>query len=100
MMTSAGPRSDRNSAAVANEKKSVRVGTPISMAFAAWSAPGCYGARLSGAGFGGCVNALVDAEAAAEVEQRVQRDFERAFGRPCATFVSSFGPGATIQFLE
>ena len=66
------------------------------LAHAAWAAPGCYGARLSGAGFGGCVCALVEAAAAEAVERRLQRDFERAFGRPCATFVSSFGGGAEL----
>jgi galactokinase len=46
----------------------------------AWSAPGCYGARIMGAGFGGSVIALVD---------RMQKDhFARALARRvlfCAT---------------
>ncbi|MCP4203261.1 MAG: galactokinase [bacterium] len=70
------------------------------LAHAAWSSPGCYGARLSGAGFGGCVIALVEADAAGEVERRLWRDFERAFGRSCATFVSGFGEGAALEPID
>ncbi|MFQ5526216.1 MAG: galactokinase [Thermoanaerobaculia bacterium] len=70
------------------------------LAFAAWSSNGCFGARLSGAGFGGCVTALVEVETAGEVERRLRRDFERAFGRPCDTFVSSFGDGASLQEVK
>jgi len=66
------------------------------LAYAAWASDGCYGARLSGAGFGGCVNALVDYKAAEGVERRLRRDFEQAFGRPCATFTARFGGGASI----
>jgi galactokinase len=67
------------------------------LASAAWSSPGCYGARLSGAGFGGCVIALVDSAAAEDFERRLRRDFERAFGRPCETFVSGIGDGAALE---
>jgi galactokinase len=46
----------------------------------AWSAPGCYGARIMGAGFGGSIIALVDS---------MQKDrFAQALNRPvlfCAT---------------
>jgi galactokinase len=34
------------------------------MVAAAQAAPGCYGARMTGAGFGGCAVALIDADAA------------------------------------
>lgn len=69
------------------------------LAYAAWSSEGCFGARLSGAGFGGCVNALVERAAAPSVERRLQSEFERAFGRPCATFTAEFGGGARIETL-
>jgi galactokinase len=51
------------------------------LAEAAWTAPGCHGARLVGAGFGGCVVALVDAERAGEVTSSIERAFESRFGR-------------------
>jgi len=66
------------------------------LASTAWSAPGCFGARLSGAGFGGCVTALVEVAAAADIERRLRREFARAFGHECETFVATFGDGAAI----
>ncbi|MCH7665630.1 MAG: galactokinase [Acidobacteria bacterium] len=66
------------------------------LASTAWSAPGCFGARLSGAGWGGCVTALVEEAAAEDVERRLRREFARAFGHECETFVAAFGDGAAI----
>jgi galactokinase len=51
----------------------------------AWSAPGCYGARIMGAGFGGSILALVARSRA--------HDFEVALARPvmfCATADGAF----------
>jgi galactokinase len=51
----------------------------------AWSAPGCYGARIMGAGFGGSILALVARPRA--------HDFEVALARPvmfCATADGAF----------
>ncbi len=63
------------------------VSTPVVDAIVerAWSAPGCYGARIMGAGFGGSILALVE---------RPQTDaFRDAIGRPvlfCATADGAF----------
>ena len=51
------------------------------LAEAAQSADGCVGARLSGAGFGGCVVALCEADAVMEVGKRVDLAFSQKFGR-------------------
>jgi galactokinase len=51
------------------------------LAEAAQSADGCVGARLSGAGFGGCVVALCEADAVMEVGKRVDLAFSEKFGR-------------------
>jgi galactokinase len=56
------------------------------------SAPGVYGARMTGGGFGGCTVNLVAKGAAEELEERLARGFVDRFGRapriyrsaPCA----------------
>jgi galactokinase len=48
---------------------------------AARRVPGVLGARMMGAGFGGCTISLVEADAVPEFEARVGRDYEAAIGR-------------------
>jgi galactokinase len=45
------------------------------------AAPGCFGSRLTGAGWGGCTLHLVRAGAADEVRDTIADAFERSFGR-------------------
>jgi len=51
------------------------------LAEAAWEVEGCHGARLTGAGFGGCTVALVAAAAVPGFEAHVTAAYEAAFGR-------------------
>jgi galactokinase len=51
------------------------------LAEAAWEVAGCYGARLTGAGFGGCTVALVAASAVPDFEAHVAAAYEAAFDR-------------------
>ncbi len=70
------------------------------LAEAAWSANGCHGARLSGAGFGGCVTALVEEAAVEGVRAAVSAAFEARFERRPDTFVCRIGDGARLFSLS
>lgn len=48
---------------------------------AAWEADACHGARLSGAGFGGCMTALIDDSRVDEVSHALEAAFEARFKR-------------------
>ncbi len=57
---------------------------------AATAAPGCYGARLAGGGFGGCVVAMAEQPALSDLGEAMSEAFVRRFGRrpellPCCT---------------
>lgn len=47
---------------------------------AAWQAPGCIGARMTGAGFGGCTVNLVEPDRVAQFTQSVGPAYEQASG--------------------
>jgi galactokinase len=49
---------------------------------------GCYGARMTGAGFGGCVVAAVDPKRIADVTAAAERDYGRQFGAVPQWFVA------------
>lgn len=66
------------------------------LAGAAWQTPGCHGARFSGAGFGGCVAALVEARAARSVAAAMRKAFAARFGRSPALFVSRAAGAARL----
>jgi galactokinase len=66
------------------------------LAQTAWSSEGCYGARLSGAGFGGCVTALVDEGALLAVVERLEDAYERRFDRSCSTYAANIADGAQL----
>ena len=60
------------------------------MVEAAVASPGCYGARLTGAGFGGCVVALVNPKDVSDFESSVCEAYESNTGR--STKVQWFQP--------
>jgi len=64
------------------------------MVEAAEGAPGCLGARMTGAGFGGCAVALVRASEAERFSAATRAGYERGTGRAAQAYVSAAGPGA------
>ncbi len=61
---------------------------------AAASAPGCLGARLTGAGWGGCIVALVASPAVSDFSVSVCDRYQRQTGRSAQAFVCRSAPGA------
>jgi galactokinase len=55
---------------------------------------GAYGARMTGGGFGGCVLALVDADAVDTASRAVEEAFADAGFRPPSAFVAAASDGA------
>ena len=55
---------------------------------AATQVEGCYGARLTGAGFGGCIIALVAEEAVPDVKAHLNEVYETAYGKLPAVYVT------------
>ena len=82
-------RSSRNDYNVSIEELDV-------LAEAAAGTDGCYGARLTGAGFGGCVTAITSEAAAAHVREATALAFERRFGRRPEIHTCRVGDGAGV----
>jgi galactokinase len=67
------------------------------MVEAATRQPGCYGARMTGAGFGGCAVALVDARRAADFTHDVADAYRTAAGLEPAVYVCSAAAAASVE---
>jgi len=63
------------------------------------TAAGCYGSRLTGAGFGGCTLHLVEPGAADEVARQIRAGFARSFGREPVLFCVRPADGASVIAL-
>jgi galactokinase len=57
---------------------------------------GCVGARLTGAGWGGCIVALVHEHGVREFQQRVPQIYHDKSGREAAVFLCQASPGAGL----
>ncbi len=68
------------------------------MVDAAVEVDGCYGSRLTGAGFGGCAAALVHPDAQVEFEKHVVKRYAEQTGR--ATNVQWFAPAGGPEQLK
>lgn len=67
------------------------------LAATAWQTGGCYGARLTGAGFGGCVAVLAESEAAPAVEGALRAAYYQEFGRKLNLFQTGVAAGAQVE---
>jgi galactokinase len=61
--------------------------------------PGCYGARLTGAGFGGCAVALMAADAVAAAIPVVAEAYRERTGLTSALYPTRAGAGASVAHL-
>ena len=64
----------------------------------AMAEPGCHGARLTGAGFGGCIVALVDLAAVAPFSESVANRYRAATGLQPRVIVSR--PAEGVRLLQ
>ena len=60
---------------------------------------GCFGARLTGAGFGGCAVALVRWDAVGDFVAAVDRDYQEATGNSATLYVCQPATGASVISL-
>lgn len=63
----------------------------------AWEVPGCYGARLTGAGFGGCAIALAHVEAVDALSARLVERYTDVFIREPAVYIVYPAEGVAAQ---
>jgi galactokinase len=66
------------------------------MVTAARAHPACHGARMTGAGFGGCAVAIVDASRADDFVRSVAADYEARTGNAPAIYVCQATNGAEV----
>jgi galactokinase len=65
-----------------------------SLVEAAWNQPGVIGARMTGAGFGGCAIAIVENEQVESFIANVGTAYQDKIGYPADFYVASIGDGA------
>ena len=61
------------------------------------SHPGCFGARMTGAGFGGCAVAVVRQVQAEVFANEVGVEYQRRSGRQAEMFICEASAGASLQ---
>jgi galactokinase len=61
--------------------------------------PGCLGARLTGAGFGGCTVNLVEAGLAQEFIQGLTAGYQEQTGRQAQVYLCRASAGASVEWL-
>ncbi|NJL95962.1 MAG: galactokinase, partial [Anaerolineae bacterium] len=69
------------------------------MAEVAQKQPGCYGARMTGAGFGGCAVSLVEASAVEHFVQAVEAEYGAKTSHTPQFYICQAVAGASLQAL-
>ncbi|THE12403.1 galactokinase [Bacillus timonensis] len=64
------------------------------LAETAWAQDGVLGARMTGAGFGGCAIALVEKEKVQQIIENIEKIYEETIGYPASFYKVSIGDGA------
>ena len=82
----------RDDYAVSCEELDVVVGLARSIGLAG----GVFGARMTGGGFGGCAVALVKADQAKAISQKIGEGYQTKTGKTATSFVSRPGAGASL----
>ncbi len=67
------------------------------MAEIAWELPGCYGSRLTGAGFGGCTASLVEREAVDGFEAEMKKAYSERTGSMAEVYICEAVGGAHAE---
>ncbi len=65
----------------------------------AMGVPGVYGARMTGAGFGGCAIALLRREAEQPLREAVKTRYDTRFQKPAIVYATTASDGATVHPL-
>lgn len=68
-----------------------------SLAHAAWDHPACAGARMTGAGFGGCTLNLVKTSAVADFKRKVCARYKKETGYDATCYDVEIGDGLTYR---
>jgi galactokinase len=68
------------------------------LAETAWKVRGCYGARLTGAGFGGCVVILAEKNATERIKDSLQNAYASTYERSLHVFETNASQG--VQVME
>lgn len=67
----------------------------------AWNLDGVLGARMVGAGFGGCAIALIEKEKAESIKQQINKVYKEKVGYEATFYTATIGEGAKeIQITE
>lgn len=87
----------RHSHASARDLYEVSIPELDLLAETAWKVDGCYGARLTGAGFGGCVVILAETKATVRTKRILQEAYASTYARSLHVFETSASQGAQVM---